>query len=46
MARVRYVLDGPQTVCVKCGLEVPEKLLARHLKRVHGKNKKVFNKQV
>ena len=35
----KYVLDGPQTICVKCDLEVPAKLFERHIKRVHDKNK-------
>ena len=33
----KYVLDGPQTICVKCDLDVPERLLAQHIRRVHNK---------
>ena len=31
----KNILNGPQVFCVKCKLEIPEKLFPRHVKRVH-----------
>jgi hypothetical protein len=31
----KNTLNGPQITCVKCDIQIPEKLFARHIKRVH-----------
>ena len=31
----KNTLNGPQITCDKCDLQIPEKLFARHIKRVH-----------